>query len=39
MTPLEVTASLLAEHSNRVPADPDFTTRVITDALSGAEID
>jgi hypothetical protein len=34
MTPLEATAFLLAEHINRLTGDPDFATRVITDALS-----
>ncbi|GAA2604691.1 hypothetical protein [Streptomyces axinellae] len=33
MTPLEVTAFLLAEHINRVTEDPDFATRMITEAL------
>ncbi|WP_031223882.1 hypothetical protein [Streptomyces roseochromogenus] len=39
MTPLEVTAFLLAEHINRLTDDPDFATRMITDALSSAEED
>jgi hypothetical protein len=34
MTPLEVTAFLLAEHINRIADDPDFATRLITDALT-----
>lgn len=37
MTPLEVTAFLLAEHINRITEDPDFATRLITDALSRAD--
>ncbi|MFI1100694.1 hypothetical protein [Streptomyces melanogenes] len=36
MTPLEVTAFLLAEHINRITGDTDFATRLITDALSRA---
>ncbi|GGP77000.1 hypothetical protein GCM10010278_64210 [Streptomyces melanogenes] len=36
MTPLEVTAFLLAEHINRITNDTDFATRLITDALSRA---
>ncbi|MFE2291167.1 hypothetical protein [Streptomyces sp. NPDC059452] len=34
MTPLEATTFLLAEHINRIADDPDFATRLITDALS-----
>ena len=34
MNPLEVTAFLLAEHINRVTDDPDFATRMITNALT-----
>ncbi|MDT0489791.1 hypothetical protein ACPEIF_15445 [Streptomyces sp. NPDC012600] len=34
MTPLEATAFLLAEHINRITDDPDFATRLITDALA-----
>ncbi|MEV5147139.1 hypothetical protein [Streptomyces sp. NPDC052727] len=37
MTPLEVTAFLLAEHINRLTDDPDFATRLITEALSSAD--
>ncbi|MET9293128.1 hypothetical protein [Streptomyces sp. NPDC003077] len=37
MTPLEVTAFLLAEHINRITDDPDFATRMITEALSRAD--
>ncbi|WP_405818843.1 hypothetical protein OG241_27510 [Streptomyces sp. NBC_01390] len=36
MTPLEATALLLAEHINRITEDPDFATRMITEALSSA---
>ncbi|MFI6049001.1 hypothetical protein ACIBCO_02800 [Streptomyces violascens] len=39
MTPLEVTAFLLAEHINRIAADPDFATRMISSALSGSDED
>ncbi|MBA0049729.1 hypothetical protein E0L36_02060 [Streptomyces sp. AJS327] len=39
MTPLEVTAFLLAEHINRLTEDPDFATRLITDALTRADED
>lgn len=39
MTPLEVTAFLLAEHVNRVTDDPDFATRMITKALSSVDAD
>ncbi|GAA3865208.1 hypothetical protein GCM10023084_17870 [Streptomyces lacrimifluminis] len=34
MTPLEATAFLLAEHINRITEDPDFATRMISEALS-----
>ncbi|MER7414253.1 MULTISPECIES: hypothetical protein [Streptomyces] len=37
MTPLEVTAFLLAEHINRVTDDPDFATRMISEALVSAD--
>ncbi|MFF9352671.1 hypothetical protein [Streptomyces sp. NPDC014734] len=37
MTPLEVTAFLLAEHINRITDDPDFATRMITEALSRSD--
>nr|WP_206324305.1 hypothetical protein [Streptomyces sp. HNM0574] len=37
MTPLEVTAFLLADHVNRITDDPEFATRMIAEALSGAE--
>lgn len=37
LTPLEATAFLLAEHINRITEDPDFATRMITEALSQAE--
>jgi hypothetical protein len=33
MTPLEVTAFLLAEHINRITDDPDFATRMIAEVL------
>ncbi|MEV6250392.1 hypothetical protein AB0M38_29965 [Streptomyces sp. NPDC051742] len=39
MNPLEATAFLLAEHINRITDDRDFATRLITEALSGAEGD
>lgn len=39
MTPLEVTAFLLAEHINRITDDPDFATRMISESLYGAEED
>ncbi|MFE4368442.1 hypothetical protein ACFRMN_09375 [Streptomyces sp. NPDC056835] len=39
MTPLEVTAFLLADYINRVTDDPDFATRLITEALSSADED
>ncbi|MGW1378461.1 hypothetical protein ACWD6P_29910 [Streptomyces sp. NPDC002446] len=39
MTPLEVTAFLLAEHINRITDDPDFATRMIAEALSSAAED
>ncbi|MFC4036685.1 hypothetical protein ACFO3J_35400 [Streptomyces polygonati] len=37
MTPLEVTALLLAEHINRITDDPDFATRMISEALTSTE--
>ncbi|WP_326701494.1 hypothetical protein OG909_31775 [Streptomyces sp. NBC_01754] len=37
MTPLEATAFLLAEHINRITDDPDFATRLITEALTSAD--
>ncbi|MEV1047091.1 hypothetical protein [Streptomyces sp. NPDC049916] len=37
LTPLEATAFLLAEHINRIADDPDFSTRMITEALTRAE--
>ncbi|MCB5911476.1 hypothetical protein [Streptomyces pinistramenti] len=39
MTPLEVTAFLLAEHINRITDDPDFATRTISEALSSSDED
>ncbi|MFJ3922236.1 hypothetical protein [Streptomyces sp. NPDC090022] len=39
MRPLEATAFLLAEHINRITDDPDFVTRMIAEALSGADHD
>lgn len=39
MTPLEVTAFLLAEHINRITDDPDFATRLISEALASSEED
>ncbi|MEU6670433.1 hypothetical protein [Streptomyces sp. NPDC046727] len=39
MTPLEATAFLLAEHINRLTDDPDFATRMITEALSSSDED
>ncbi|GAB2953207.1 hypothetical protein GCM10023080_009840 [Streptomyces pseudoechinosporeus] len=39
MTPLEATTFLLAEHINRITDDPDFATRMITEALSSADED
>ncbi|MEV6426112.1 hypothetical protein [Streptomyces sp. NPDC051662] len=39
MNPLEATAVLLAEHINRITDDHDFATRMIADALSGADED
>ncbi|EMF00918.1 hypothetical protein J7W19_26655 [Streptomyces mobaraensis NBRC 13819 = DSM 40847] len=39
MNPLEVTAFLLADHINRLTDDPDFATRLITDALSSVDED
>ncbi|MCX5400840.1 hypothetical protein [Streptomyces sp. NBC_00102] len=37
MNALEATAFLLAEHINRITDDPDFATRLISEALSRAE--
>lgn len=37
MNPLEATAFLLAEHINRIADDPDFATRMISEALSRAD--
>ncbi|MEV0275017.1 hypothetical protein AB0I22_01315 [Streptomyces sp. NPDC050610] len=37
MTPLEVTAFLLAEHINRITEDPDFAVRLIAEALPGPD--
>ncbi|CAL9344925.1 MULTISPECIES: hypothetical protein [unclassified Streptomyces] len=37
MTPLEATAFLLAEHINRITDDPDFATRLITEALTRSD--
>jgi hypothetical protein len=39
MTPLEATAFLLAEHINRLTDDPNFATRMITEALSASDED
>ncbi|MFH8411420.1 hypothetical protein ACH4FX_42695 [Streptomyces sp. NPDC018019] len=39
MPSLEVTTFLLAEHINRLTDDPDFATRLISEALSHAEED
>ncbi|MEU4345898.1 hypothetical protein [Streptomyces sp. NPDC023838] len=39
MTALEATALLLAEYINRVTEDPDFATRLITEALSRLDDD
>lgn len=37
MNALEATAFLLAEHINRITEDPDFASRLITDALTSAD--
>ncbi|MFJ6794947.1 hypothetical protein [Streptomyces sp. NPDC091268] len=37
MTSLEATAFLVAEHINRIADNPDFATRLITDALSRSD--
>lgn len=37
MNPLEATAVLLAEHTNRIADDHDFATRLITDALTRSD--
>lgn len=39
LNPLEATAVLLAEHINRITDDHDFASRLIAEALSGAEQD
>ncbi|WP_328583352.1 hypothetical protein [Streptomyces sp. NBC_00370] len=39
MTPLEATTFLLAEHINRITEDPDFATRLISEALTNADED
>ncbi|MFF2523573.1 hypothetical protein [Streptomyces liangshanensis] len=39
MTPLEVTALLLADHINRITEDRDFATRMVTEALSRMDAD
>lgn len=39
MNPLEATAFLLADHINRITDDPDFATRMITEALSRSDED
>ncbi|MCB5179231.1 hypothetical protein [Streptomyces antimicrobicus] len=39
MNALEATAFLLAEHINRLADDRDFATRLIAEALAGAEAD
>ncbi|MFJ3662808.1 hypothetical protein ACIPPM_20365 [Streptomyces sp. NPDC090119] len=39
MNPLEGTAVLLAEHINRMSDDRDFATRMVTEALTGADKD
>ncbi|MDQ8708045.1 hypothetical protein RCO28_37110 [Streptomyces sp. LHD-70] len=39
MNPLEATAFLLADHINRVTDDPEFATRLISEALTGVEED
>ncbi|MEU5431947.1 hypothetical protein AB0G73_01055 [Streptomyces sp. NPDC020719] len=36
LTPLEATTFLLAEHINRLTEDPDFATRMISEALTRA---
>lgn len=37
MNPLEATAFFLAQHINHLTDDRDFATRMVTEALSGAE--
>ncbi|MFE2975049.1 hypothetical protein [Streptomyces sp. NPDC059258] len=37
LTPLEATAFLLADHINRMTDDPNFATRMITEALTQLE--
>ncbi|MFV8131122.1 hypothetical protein [Streptomyces syringium] len=39
MNALEATTFLLAEHINRVTDDPDFATRMVTEALTSADED
>ncbi|WP_369216103.1 hypothetical protein [Streptomyces flavofungini] len=39
MNALEATAFLLAEHINRITEDPDFATRLVTEAMSLSEED
>ncbi|MFD4630934.1 hypothetical protein ACFVYR_08945 [Streptomyces sp. NPDC058284] len=39
LTPLEATTLLLAEHINRLTDNPDFATRMVTEALSRADED
>ncbi|MFE6775612.1 hypothetical protein [Streptomyces sp. NPDC057702] len=39
MTPLEVTAFLLAEHINRITEDREFATRLVAEALLRADED
>ncbi|GAB2808771.1 hypothetical protein [Streptomyces daliensis] len=39
MKPLEATGFLLAEHINRLTDDPDFATRMITEALTRSDMD
>ncbi|MFD3523895.1 hypothetical protein [Streptomyces sp. NPDC058653] len=37
MTPLEATAFLLAEQINRITEDPDFATRMVSEALTNSD--
>lgn len=39
MNPLEATTVLLAERINQIAGDPDFATRLITEALSSSDQD
>ncbi|GAA4822431.1 hypothetical protein [Streptomyces ziwulingensis] len=39
LNPLEATAVLLAEQINRIADDQDFATRLVTEALTRAELD